>query len=302
MIETATHSMMCLICKQVVKTVKRDNAKQHFCCYESYSYAKLKGDSRKICIENLKKSVRKQTACITTFAKSTNSRCEASYRMAYHLGLAGKPYSDGELVKRCLIDVVKCIHSWKKADSSSIALSCVTIQRRQDDAAQQLKLSLQAKINKKESLFSLAVDESTDINSSAQLLIFVRCLSSSFELCEDFLSMETLATRPLGEDIFIAVKNASIRSGLDLQYLRGICTDGAPAMTGNQQGFVTRFSDYVSNEYDNKELINFHWNIHQEALCAKSIALNTILKNVNGIILFIRASALHHRQFCGILC
>ena len=99
MIETATHSMMCLMCNQVVKTVKGDNAKQHFRRYELHSYTKLKGDSRKICIENLKKSVQKQTACITTFAESTNSRCEASYRVAYHLGVAGKPYFDGELVK-----------------------------------------------------------------------------------------------------------------------------------------------------------------------------------------------------------
>ena len=30
MIETATHSIMCLICNQVVKIVKGDNAKQHF--------------------------------------------------------------------------------------------------------------------------------------------------------------------------------------------------------------------------------------------------------------------------------
>ena len=179
--------MMCLICNQVVKTVKGNNPKQHFRRHESYSYAKLRGDSRKICIENLKKSVRKQTACITTFDKSTNSRCESSYRMAYHLGVAGKPHFDGELVKRCLIDVVKCIHSGKEADYSSIALSRVTMQRRQDDIAQQLKLSLQAKINQKESLFSLDVDESTYINDFAQLLIFVRCLSSSFELCEDFL-------------------------------------------------------------------------------------------------------------------
>ena len=73
-------------------------------------------------------------------------------------------------------------------------------------------------------------------------------------------------------------------------------------MTGNQQGFVTRFSDYAANEYDNKELINLHCIIHQEALCAKSIALNTILKNVNCIILSIRANALHHRQFREILC
>ena len=163
------------------------------------------------------------------------------------------------------------------------------MQPKQGDIAQQLKLSLQAKTNKKVSSFSLAVDESTDINDSAQLLIFVRCLSSSFELCEDFLSMEILATRTRGEDIFIAVKNDCIRSGLDLKYLRGICTDGAAATTENQQGFITRFSDYVSNEYDNKELINFHCIIHQETLCAceshylvysrKCFASSTISRN-----------------------
>ena len=107
---------------------------------------------------------------------------------------------------------------------------------------------------------------------------------------------------PVEKDIFIAVKNAYIRSGLDLKYLWSICRDGAPATTGNQRGFVTRFSDYVYNEYDSKELINLHCIIHQEALCAKSVALNTILKDVNRITLFIRANALHHRQFREVLC
>ena len=58
----------------------------------------------------------------------------------------------------------------------------------------------------------------------------------------------------------------------------------------------------MSVEYDNKELTNLYCIIHQEALCSKSIALNTILKGVNRIILFIRANALHHRQFREILC
>ena len=109
--------------------------------------------------------------------------------------------------------------------------------------------------------------------------------------------METLATHTRGEDIFIAVKNVCISSGLDLKYLRGICMDGAPAMTGHQQGFVTRFSDYMSTEYDNKELINLHYILHQGAPCTKFVALDTILKDVNRTILFIRANALHHRQF-----
>jgi len=68
--------------------------------------------------------------------------------------------------------------------------------------------------------------------------------------------METLATHTRGEDIFIAVKDTCMRKGLDLKNLRGICTDGAPAMMGNTQSFVARFSEYVAKECDNKQLIN----------------------------------------------
>ena len=158
--------------------------------------------------------MRQQTSCVSTFVKFDNNRCEVSYRVAYHLGVAGKHYSDGELVKRCLMDVVKCIHPGKETDYLLIALSRVSMQRRQCDIAQQLKFSFQAKGKKKESVFLLAIDESTDINDSAQLLILVRCLSSSFELREDFLSIEILATLTRGENIFIAVKNACIPSGV----------------------------------------------------------------------------------------
>ena len=101
MIKTEVHTMMCLICSQVVKTVKGNDAKQHFHRHMSHTYAKLEEDLRKICVENLKKSLRQQTSCMSTFIKSTNNRYEASYRVAYHLGVAGKPYSDGELVKQC---------------------------------------------------------------------------------------------------------------------------------------------------------------------------------------------------------
>ena len=72
---------------------------------------------------------------MSTFIKPTNNRCDASHRAAYHLCVAGTPYSDEELVKQCLIDVVKCIHPGKEADYSLLALSRNTIQRRQDDIA-----------------------------------------------------------------------------------------------------------------------------------------------------------------------
>ena len=143
-----------------------------------------------------------------------------------------------------------------KADYSSLALSRYTIQRRQDDIAKLLSLSLQTKVNKEASLLSLAVDKSTDIKDSAQLLVFIRSMTPTFELCEDLFSMETLSSRTRGEGIFVAARNACIRNGLELKKLRVICTDGAPAVTGNIKGFVARFLEYVSKEYDNKRLTN----------------------------------------------
>ena len=55
-------------------------------------------------------------------------------------------------------------------------------------------------------------------------------------------------------------------------------------MTGNIKGFLARFSEYVSKEYDNKRLTNLHCIIQVEALCVKFIALNDTLKDVNRII------------------
>ena len=54
MIEREAHIMMCQICSQVAKTVKGDNAKQHFGRHMSHTYAKLEGESRKICVQNVK--------------------------------------------------------------------------------------------------------------------------------------------------------------------------------------------------------------------------------------------------------
>ncbi|KRZ01000.1 General transcription factor II-I repeat domain-containing protein 2B [Trichinella zimbabwensis] len=169
--------------------------------------------------------------------------------VAYRLGVAGKPYSD-EPVKACIVNAVMCIHPGKENEYSSIPLSRDTMQRRQYNIADQLKHSLQKMVNNEGSLFSLAVDESTDITDSAQLLIFVRSLSPSFELCE---------------------------------------------------GLVARFSNYVPKEHGNKQLINLHCIIHQETLCSKIADLDNILKDVNRKILFVRANALHHRQFLEIL-
>ena len=68
-------------------------------------------------------------------------------------------------------------------------------------------------------------------------------------------------------------------------------------MLGMQQGFVTRFTIFVVEEYSNNNVTSIHCIIHQEALCAKGTDFSDTLCQVGQIIIYIRSNALRHRQF-----
>ena len=57
---------------------------------------------------------------------------------------------------------------------------------------------------------------------------------------------------------------------------------------GNTQGLIAKFSEFVSKEYNDKQLTSYYI-IHQETLSVESVALNDFLKDENRIILYIRA-------------
>jgi hypothetical protein len=88
-----------------------------------------------------------------------------------------KPFTDSEVVKECMIDVMDTLLEGKEKDEmktkiQQIPLSDSTACRRTEmlaDDAKQLCDGI-----KNAECISLAVDESTDTNDKAQLMIFVR--------------------------------------------------------------------------------------------------------------------------------
>ncbi len=50
--------------------------------------------------------------------------------------------------------------------------------------------------------FALALDESNDVHGTAQLQIFVRGVSSNFEVSEELADLQSLKGTTTGEDIF----------------------------------------------------------------------------------------------------
>lgn len=76
--------------------------------------------------------------------------------------------------------------------------------------------------------FALAMDESNDVQDTAQLLIFIRGVSASFEVSEELAALKSLKGITTGEDIFVQVCKTMEELDLHWSKLASITTDGAP--------------------------------------------------------------------------
>ena len=134
--------------------------------------------------------------------------------LAYKLAKHNKPFSDGEFVKECMLDAVDITCPEVRTKIEAISLSRRTVVRRIGGIAQNLSEQL-FEAGKSFEWYSLALDESTDIGDTAQLLVFIRGIDENFEITEELLSLEHLKDTTTGQDLFENVENC----WTDLGYL-----------------------------------------------------------------------------------
>ncbi|XP_076047215.1 protein FAM200C-like [Oratosquilla oratoria] len=84
--------------------------------------------------------------------------------------------------------------------------------------------------------YSLQLYKSTDIASFSQLIVYVRYLDREV-MKEEYLFSEPVATTTRGQDIFKILEVFLFKHELGWEALVGVCTDGAPSVTGCISGF-----------------------------------------------------------------
>ena len=185
-------------------------------------------------------SSEKYTVSKAFFTKATTtqeSSLKASYVVSLELAKAKKPLSDGEMVKRCAVEMAKAFGDDNMAKNfETVSLSRRTVTRRIFDIQNHVEGKLREIMNDCK-YFSLALDESTDVMDVSQLLVYTQAVNSSFEVHEELLKLVSLHDTTKGQDIFNAVESVvSEHGGFDK--LSAVVADGAPSMQGRRTGFA----------------------------------------------------------------
>ena len=175
--------MCCLLCDATISCMKKYNAKLH---YEKHKHFQLEGEERKIAFERLKNQKERQQQMFKKISCQKNDAIEAIYPVALLLGKRGKPFSDVDIIKESIIEVVSCIHPENISKYKELPLSQTTITSRQHELASNLKQQLNSTIQK-EVFYSIAIDESIDDTDFAQVLVFICAITGDFHCFEEFL-------------------------------------------------------------------------------------------------------------------
>lgn len=249
--------IMCLICQETISVPKEYNVKRHFLTKHGDRYDSLTGQVRLDRVNSLQQSVVGQQSLFTAVSKSSEASTKVSFLLAEAIAKRGKAFSDGEFVKECLGLFTSVVCPEKKSEVEKISLSHQTVARRVDELSSNIEGSLAKRLAECE-FYSLALDESTDISDTAQLSVFVRGVTEQFVIIEELLDLCSMQGTTTGRDILVQVKKVLTKFNLPETKLIGLTTDGAPAMTGRHNGFVSLMVKGLPHK-----IVSHHCIIHQ---------------------------------------
>jgi Spin-doc zinc-finger len=220
---------VCLICNEKISSIKEYNIKRHYNSKHMCNYDKYKGQLRMDKAEEMIEKLDKQQNLILSFSKSVEKYVKVSYLIAEKIAKHGKPFKDGEFIKECIQCVVDIISPSESQSISNISLSGDTMARRIEDLSENIFDIFKFRC-KKFVFYSIAMDESPDINDIAQLAIFIRGVDEYYNITEELAALIPLKDTTKSTDLYTNLKDTLVKCGLNFVNISTLTTDGAPAM------------------------------------------------------------------------
>ncbi|GFQ71051.1 proteinral transcription factor ii-i repeat domain-containing protein 2a [Trichonephila clavata] len=160
-------------------------------------------------------------------------------------------------------------------------MSANTVARRVENIAENISSQLFNK-NGHVEWFSLALDESTNVSDTAQVLIYIRGVYKSYEVHEELLDMYSIHGTTTSRDIFKGVEMVINQKNLRWKNLKCITTDGGKNMSGKDKGVVALVSKAVENDGGSKPLV-LHCIIHQHHTTETEFSIDFAIETLSAL-------------------
>ena len=133
---------LCVICNETVAVMKDYNLRRHHESKHQEKYAQLEGKVRAETFSKLQIQLTFQKTLFSTSSNLNESLTKAGYKVAYVLAKSGKPFTDGEIVKECLLEIAEELCPEKSKEFKNVALGANTIARRVADLGENIVTQL----------------------------------------------------------------------------------------------------------------------------------------------------------------
>ena len=203
--EVDNHTANCLICSQSIEVSKEYNLRRHYETKHQSSYSKLLDKLRTKNFQSMKRNLQGQRSLFVKKFTKNASITRTSYKIVQKIIGRGKPFTDGNYIKECLIEAVNDLCRKNSNLFASISLSASSVMRRTEELGENIVGQLQQKAENF-LWYSLAMDESIDLTSTSQLLIFIRGVNLDFKIIERLASVCSMHETTTGEDLFLEVE------------------------------------------------------------------------------------------------
>ncbi|XP_026579563.1 protein ZBED8-like [Pseudonaja textilis] len=281
----------CVVCLKVLtaESLKKSQLKKHL----DNLHPHLASKPREYFV-NLEMSVKRQR--LDSSFRGTFSQCsasKASFEVAWLIARNKKPYTIGEdLVKPAALKMAEIMCGQNEAKKlNCVPLSARVVKERVSILAKNVRQQVISSV-KESKYFAIQLDETTDVSSNFQLMVYVRYKGLHL-IEEELLFCSPLDLRSRGIDIFNKVNEYFNDVNLKWEDCLAVSVDGAPAMLGHVNGFVA-----FVRERNPKVEVN-HCIIHRQALLVKHLepTLEAVMHDVMKIVNVVKGHALNTRLF-----
>nr|XP_039268866.1 general transcription factor II-I repeat domain-containing protein 2A-like [Styela clava] len=205
------------------------------------------------------KRYKQQTNSFKNIFKHKNNISAASFHVSRVIAVHGKPLSDGEYIKTAFRNAQKRYSKisltslLKRIDELPIARNTVKerIIAMNEDVTEQLLLDL-----KQAKMFSICLNESTDVTSSSRLAVFARFPSGNV-MKEELIELLTLSETTKGQDVTTELKKEFSVLGIDMENIvstrNALCAKALQSLQ-NVLIVVTKTVNYIAARALNKRM------------------------------------------------